>query len=260
MFDLFKQNDSVSPQDVKTLRHRLLQFVKAQLQRFEGGEGNSIKGMQLFVAPAEEEKGLYEGALYFDEQDRFKEEEIQKIADDYSIDLPANWTLEIAFADELPKECIKAKDVKAGLHIATRKQPGLTQLTTAYVKVLGGEAEEPKYTLTANIKKFCIGRERRSQTADGFLRVNDIAFPTDKHPSNKFVSRQHAHIEWNKETGNFFLYADEGGVPPRNKIKVRVADGSLIKLQSTQIGHQLQEGDQVVLGESALLQFTYLDE
>jgi hypothetical protein len=34
-------------------------------------------------------------------------------------------------------------------------------------------------------------------------------------------------------------------------------DGSLIKLQTAQIGHALKEGDQIMLGESTLLQFTY---
>lgn len=260
MFDLFKQNDSVAPLDVKTVRHRLLQFIKEQLQKYEGGEGNNIKGIQLFLSPAEEEKDIYEGAVYFDDEGRFREQEVQKIIDDYSIDLQENWTMEIAFTDELPKESIKSRNLKAAIHVNTRKQPALSKATTAYIRVLGGEAEETRYAITAGNKKYCIGREKKSQTADGFLRENDIAFPSEKHASNKFVSRQHAHIEWNKETGSFFLYADEGGVPPRNKVKVRLEDGSLIKLQSTQAGHQLQEGDQIVLGESALLQFTYLDE
>ena len=48
MFDLFKQNENNTTQDVKMLRHKLLQFIKEQLQRWEGGEGNAIKGMQLF--------------------------------------------------------------------------------------------------------------------------------------------------------------------------------------------------------------------
>jgi hypothetical protein len=30
-------------------------------------------------------------------------------------------------------------------------------------------------------------------------------------------------------------------------------------LQSTHVGHHLQEGDQIVLGQSALLQFSYVE-
>jgi hypothetical protein len=51
------------------------------------------------------------------------------------------------------------------------------------------------------------------------------------------------------------LFADEGGIPPHNKMKVRTQGGIPVKLQTTQIGHRLQEGDQIILGESALLEF-----
>ena len=54
------------------------------------------------------------------------------------------------------------------------------------------------------------------------------------------------------------LYADEGGVPPGNKVKVRSGTSeTLNKLISTQIGHRLDEGDQVILGEGAVIVFTY---
>jgi hypothetical protein len=259
MFDIFKKSDENATQDVKTIRHRVLQFIKEQLQKWEGGEGNNIKGIQIFVAPAETEKGMYEGAIHYDDPDQLKDE-IQRIADDYSIALPANWQLEIMFTEELPKEAVKASKLDLSLHVSTKKQPQLTKATTAYIRVVFGEAEQTEYTITATSGKVCIGREKKIQTEDGFFRENTIAFPGDKHESNKYVSRQHAHIEWNKEAGAFYLYADEGGLPPRNKIKVRPADGGLIKLQTTQIGHPLEEGDQILLGESALLQFTYLND
>jgi hypothetical protein len=106
--------------------------------------------------------------------------------------------------------------------------------------------------------RIYIGRDREVQTAGGFFRMNTIAFLVkSSSDSNKYISRQHAHVEWNEESGCFFLYADEGGIPPRNKVKVQAVNGSLIKLQTAQIGHPLKEGDQVMLGESTLLLFTY---
>ncbi|OIQ65789.1 hypothetical protein GALL_526500 [mine drainage metagenome] len=57
------------------------------------------------------------------------------------------------------------------------------------------------------------------------------------------------------------IFADDGGVPPRNKIKVRSAlFENLVKLHSVGIGHKLAEGDQVILGESAVLEFSYRSE
>jgi hypothetical protein len=258
MFDLFKQKDEASAPDVKTTRHGLLQFIKDQLKKWEGGEGANIKGLQLFFAPSEEERHLYEAAVFFDQPGRFKEEEVQRIADDYALALPQDYALELLFVESLPPEAVKSRELLVALHVVTKKQPTLTTLTTAYIRVVNGEAEKEIYVLADKGGRVCIGREKKVQTQDGFMRENTIAFPsTSGNSSNKYVSRQHAHIEWNRDAGGFFLYADEGGIPPRNKIKVQTANGDVIRLQSTHVGHHLQEGDQVVLGESALLQFSY---
>ncbi len=131
-------------------------------------------------------------------------------------------------------------------------------MAIAYLKVRIGEAEKEEYTISSTTGKIYIGREKKVQTLDGFYRENIIAFPESKNESNKFISRQHAHIEYNPDSGFFLLFADEGGIPPRNKIKIRTAnEQNPVKLYTTQIGHQLKEGDQILLGESALLEFSY---
>ncbi len=254
MFDFLKLNSR--PTDIKGIRAALLQFIKDQLQKAEGGEGSNIKGLCLYLTSSQEEKHLYESAVFADEEDRFKEEEVQRIADDYAIALPENWTLELIFTDEAPPEAIKASDVDAALFISTKKKPKVFKNTTGLVRVLVGEAEKGVYTITSTSGKVTIGREKKVQTADGFYRENVIAFlGNSNNESNRSVSRQHAHIEWDKDNGAFYIYADEGGIPPHNKMKVRSEGGIPIKLQTTQIGHRLQEGDQVILGESALLEF-----
>ncbi len=89
-----------------------------------------------------------------------------------------------------------------------------------------------------------------------------LLFPAkSSSEGNKFVSRQHAHIEWNNDAGCFMLFADEGGVPPRNKVKIRsVGAPTPIKLHSIDVGHPLHEADQIVLGESAVLEFSYVSK
>ncbi len=58
-----------------------------------------------------------------------------------------------------------------------------------------------------------------------------------------------------------YYYADEGGVPPGNKTKIQSLDEEAqIKLNSTLVGHFLKDEDQIILGESVVLQFNYLDE
>ena len=258
MLEFLKQKNDRQPLDVKVIRNRLLQFIKEQLQRREGGEGNNIRGMELYIASPPQEKDVYESIVYFHDADRFKNEELQKIADDYAIALPSQWYLNLFFVDDLPVEAVRSKDLPVALHIATKKQPKLNTPTTAFLRVLSGEAELDHYTIRAGKTRIHIGRDKEVKTADGFFRINTVAFVVKSATdANRYISRQHAHIEWSDESGCFYLFADEGGIPPRNKVKVQTADGSLIKLQTVQIGHQLREGDQIMLGESSLLQFTY---
>jgi len=57
------------------------------------------------------------------------------------------------------------------------------------------------------------------------------------------------------------LFADEGGVPPGNKVKIRsVQAENLVKLHAVTNGHRLAESDQLILGESAVLEFSYHPE
>jgi pSer/pThr/pTyr-binding forkhead associated (FHA) protein len=261
MFDIFKNDTQGRPKDAKAVRDALLQFIKDQLRKAEGGEGANIKGLQLFITSHPEERHMYEAAVYFGEGDRFKKEEVQRIADDFAIELPEQWNMEIIFTDSIPPESMEIPGLEAGLFIATRKNI-VQKTTTAYIKVRMGEAEKDIYTISSTSGRICIGRERRVQTADGFYRENNIAFPEkSEDQANRYVSRQHAHIEFDNESGSFLLFADDGGIPPRNKIKVRSAnDTNPVKLYSTKVGYRLQDGDQILLGESALLEFSYFAE
>jgi hypothetical protein len=260
MLDIFKKKENNKPADVKVLRDTLLRFIKRELQKTEGGEGRNIKGLHLFILEAVNDKHVYEAAIYAEEPSKFKDE-VQKIADDYAVDLPVNWVMDIAFTAELPAEAVKIDDLDVALFIRT-KDNTIQKTASAYIRVLSGEAEKKEYQISSTDGKINIGREKKAQVEDGFFRTNHIAFPGDsKNGSNKFISRQHAHIEWDNETSSFMFYADEGGVPPQNKVKIRSAvNETLNKLNSTEIGHKLTEGDQIVLGDSAVIEFSYKTE
>lgn len=256
MFNIFKSSPDDRPGDVKSLREALLRFIKEQLQKLEG-EGGNVRGLQLYIIASPQDKHLYEAALNADQAERFKNE-IKRIADDYALNLPENWTLEISYEQQLPPEAAKAPRLPVGLFIRT-KQQAIQKTETAYIRVLNGKAEKDEYVISSTDPKLNIGRERQVQVKDGYFRKNQIAFPGDiDNECNKYISRQHAHIEWDNDHACFMLYADEGGVPPGNKVKIRKADEEeLIKLHSTHIGHRLREGDQVILGDSAVIEFSY---
>ncbi len=51
-----------------------------------------------------------------------------------------------------------------------------------------------------------LGRGDNATTAGGSIRHNQIVFPEDvEFVGNRFVSRQHAHLEWDDKKGGFVL-------------------------------------------------------
>lgn len=256
MFSKFFKSEE-TPADVKNIRQQLLLFVKDQLQQWEGGEGGNIRSIQLYLFPAETERGQYAAAVYEGTDNKFKEE-VQRIADDYALNLPQEWTFEYVYADP-PADAVQAPALQAALLIDTRKRKAASQaVRKGFIIVQQGETDQQRYQFDAASGKITIGRDKMVQAGDGFHRENKIAFiAQSSQEANRFVSRQHAHIEWSEEVGAFQLFADEGGIPPRNKVKVRTGGNEPVKLQSTHIGYTLQHGDQIILGDSALLEFGY---
>ena len=251
MFNLFKEK----PHDVKSIRNILLQFIKEKLQRAQGGEGANIMGVYLFINCSDAEIHLYEAVVFANVPGKFKTEEVQKIADDYAITLSPSFKFEVAFTDKFSPQADIIKDINAAVFISTKKSGLGSKKNSAFVKVLNGEAEMEIYLIDSVGGRINIGREVRVQAAGNYMRKNTIAFKPSE--TNRSVSRQHAHIEWEADSGSFLVFADEGGIPPGNKMKVRTPEGILIKMQAIEVGHRLQEGDQIILGDSAVLEFTY---
>lgn len=251
MFEIFKSR----PKDAKSIRAAVLDFLKEQLQNGQSGESANLRSIVLYITCQNNEKQLYESALDVEDENSLKED-IQKVADDFAIPLRGDLKLEMVFVEKAPPEAVKANHVEVALYAGTKKYTGVNGKTNAVLKVLGGEAECSEYSISSTIGKVNIGRESRIVTTGGFQRVNHIAFMgNSQNESNRSVSRQHAHIEWDVEAGAFFIFADDGGIPPSNKTKVKPRDGQAIKLQTTQIGHRLRDHDQLIIGESAILEY-----
>ena len=264
VFNLFKRSAADQPLDVKMIREHIIQFVKDELQKSEGGEGTNIETIQLFVAPSNTDKHLYEAAMYVSDPAKLKQE-FQRIADNFAVDLPADWKLETQFVEELPAVGVHYKELPMSLSILHKvielpQEPVI--YTKATIEVMTGKAENSLYLLTNKDGRVNLGREKDTTTSGGAIRVNHIAFPDDQDaPGNKYISRQHAHVEWDAKKEGFVLFADEGGIPPGNKTKVQSeGEESQVKLNSAQVGHLLKDGDQIILGESVVLKFTCLDD
>ena len=253
MFNLFKER----PHDVKSIRNILLQFIKERLQRTQGGEGANIMGVYLFINCSEAEKHLYEAAVFANLPGKFKVEEVQKIADDYAITLSPSCKFEGAFTDKFPPQADLVKEIDAAVFISTKRSGLSNKKNRAFIKVLNGEAENETYLIDSAGGRINIGREAKVQAAGNYVRKNAIAFKPNER--NRSVSRQHAHIEWEPDSNSFLVFADEGGIPPNNKMKVSTSEGILIKMQAIEVGNRLQDGDKIIIGYMDVMELYYTD-
>jgi len=133
MFDLFKKNENKGPKDVKTVRDGLLRFIKEEFQKAEGGEGRNIKEVTIFISCSPGEKHIYEAAVFLNEKGRFKHE-VQRIADDYALDIPEGWELVVVFQDEIPPGAVKLESLHAAIFIRA-KENSIQGPATAYLRV-----------------------------------------------------------------------------------------------------------------------------
>jgi hypothetical protein len=252
----FNQQRKEGAADAKSIRDDLIYAIRTRLSAFQGSEGGGMRGLHLYLVPGPELRAEYEAAVHLHEPTRFKKE-VQRIADDYDIALPAGWEFIIEFRDTLPAEATPIPGQPAGIWISTAAKAAHA-VRAATLRVLEGEAEKEEYLLEPGEANITIGREKKVQLPDGFIRINTIAFLGDSvQEANRSVSRQHAHIRYDAGLGQFLLFADAGGLPPNNKTKVKGrGDAAAIKLQSSEVPHLLRDGDQVILGNAALLQFS----
>ncbi|WP_375447028.1 FHA domain-containing protein [uncultured Fibrella sp.] len=128
------------------------------------------------------------------------------------------------------------------------------------LEALNGQLHKPYYTLEpTDSQVYTIGRGLRPRLESGQYRLNAIAFVdaaeadfnSGEGESNKMISRNHARIVV-KPTG-LWLCAEEGGIPPKNKLKVHTAQGALIRLYDLRVSHLLAPGDQIELGDGLML-------
>ena len=254
MFSKFWKDKQQDQSDPKQLRAAILDFVKSEILPLEGGEGRHMQLLKLFLFPQAEDRFLYESAVQAADPSLFKEE-VQRIADNYAVDLPLDWQLEVHFTADLPSGSKKSPLMPVSLEFGSVPVPEVLKTEKTILKILAGKAIQESYIILPG-SRINLGREERVQLRDNSIRINDIAFPAELQEGNKYISRQHAHLEWDEPSRTFRLFADEGGVPPGNKTKIRsAADESLHKLNSIQVGYTLKPGDQVILGDQIVISF-----
>jgi hypothetical protein len=73
---------------------------------------------------------------------------VQRIADDYAVNLPESWLMEVIFDARIPAGSVKSNKLDAAFFIKTSKN-FIKQTASAYLRALSGETEQKEYNITS---------------------------------------------------------------------------------------------------------------
>jgi FHA domain-containing protein len=123
----------------------------------------------------------------------------------------------------------------------TEPVPNRLELT-----VVQGVAEHRSYAFASRRIELGRGAEVRDRR-NMLIRTNHVAFSDAATPTNRSVSRQHAHIE-HDPSANLFRLHDDGSVHGTSVVR----NGRTLPVPCGARGVKLRPGDDIVLGEARL--------
>lgn len=167
--------------------------------------------------------------------------------------VPAGLEVEVAFDEEPDPRYGERRffveygkrEGQATAAAADTATPG-TARPTLELTVLKGSASQRVYEFET--PRIYLGRLEEVVDADGRVRRrNDVAFKEDGEV-NTTVSREHARISWDDETGGYWLRAEQNASGTRIYRTGKTIDVSAHDRR----GVRLQAGDEVHLGRACL--------
>jgi len=243
-FGAAAQLASESP-EVAEIRIAVLDEVRKQIQRAGGQALFPYNLVRIQIRAAANHAAVFQHDFFR----RYFDEEVSKCLAKEACRFPADLRVRVETVNEgkwLHVETL-AEEAAAPL-----EEPAPAQRSAKLV-VLAGRANRPEIPLVK--ARTNIGRPEEVYKAEGLSRRNDLAFAAD-HPINRTVSREHAHVLYDKQTGEYRLFNDRwyqrGEKPAGNCGLWIVRDGMGQEVHRDTRGTRLEPGDEIHLGKAAV--------
>lgn len=164
----------------------------------------------------------------------------------------------------LPSTMIGYKAIGDGIYISIKEVIQKSKLHKASISIYGnsGSLLEYEYILDAEEivklpeKRYNIGIGELSNMDDVIPRINNIVVDDNQDSEyfekNKYVSRAHAHIYYDK---GFLLQVEKGGTRISGKRTHLFREGSSIELNNLKAPILLKDGDIIILSKKVSLLF-----
>jgi hypothetical protein len=243
----------------------LLLVHRAILEEIEGKIQTVQRGQRLFpynclkvrlVSPEPERRALFQAAFA---QDRRLENDIRESLQGAGCGLPTGFAVDVETAAEGPKGFEIAYAIREAPSVpepapapvaAPEPEPALSsspEFIPARLVVVRGKAAQESYAVEKS--RTNIGRmQELTDSQHRIVRRNDIVFEEGGDDANATVSRAHAHIRFDRPSGQYRICDDE------SEFGTRIfREGRSIEVPAgNRRGERLCAADEVYVGRACL--------
>jgi hypothetical protein len=228
-----------SPRELAEIRFAVLEEVRRNSYRAGARMVFPFDLVRVSMRGVEESRATVFRSGFFRS---YLEHEIQGNLRADSVRFPEQLRVEVEVATGLPLPNEAWLTVAAGSqeHPAGSGKPGRLVVRT-------GSANSPE--LPIEKPRVHVGREVDVFRNGGMRRRNDLAFVEDSEV-NRSVSREHAHIDYDKTTGEYRLFNDRWYARGTDCGTRIVRDGVSLEVHRDTRGARLEPGDEIHLGRA----------
>lgn len=237
--------------EVAEIRFALLDEIKKKTQRAGGREIFPYDLIRIHLRGVnEKESRIFEGEFFR----QYFEQEARQHFDKTECRVPGDLRVKVqveGFTETSAKQWIRIELLAQSPEPA----PPVPERIFAKLVVIAGNADKPELTLTK--ARTNIGRVQDVYKSEGLSRRNDLVFSAET-TVNRTVSREHAHILYDKQAGEYRLYNDrwyKRGNKTENNCGVWIIrDGMGQEVHRDTRGTKLEPGDEIHFGK-AIVEF-----
>jgi hypothetical protein len=231
------------PPELAEIRLAVLDQVREKSYRSGGRKVFPYDLLRVAMRGVEESRCAVFGGAFFR---KYLEEEVRRALAAAGCRFPENLRVAVDVTPGLPKRDEPWLVVEAAL-----VEPADATVRAARLVVREGTANLPEIPLDK--PRTNIGRSVDVFRAEGLLRRNDLAFSEDTEV-NRSVSREHAHILFDKAAGEYRLFNDRWYPLGSHDCGIWIVrDGLSQEVHRNSRGTKLEPGDEIHFGRAVVV-------
>jgi len=233
---------SEEPEELAEIRLAVLDKAREKSYRSGGKKVFPYDLLRIELRGVEEgRQGIFGGRFFR----RYLEQEVRNALRDAGCRYPDDLRVDVETTGALPQR----DEPWLVVDVASQERAG----RSAVGKLVVREGTANVAEVRLDKARTNIGRVVDVYRAEGLFRRNDLAFAADTE-INRSVSREHAHIQFDRVTGEYRLYNDRWYPRPSSGECGTwiVRDGMSQEVHRTSRGTKLEPGDEIHFGQAVV--------